>query len=404
MYSLLSNKDVDVVIQSKLTLQDVGNFLCKLAEKSEDVYWLSTANFEEIRYVSPAYEKIWGRARREIYRDPPLWTTFLYSEDIQAYHPLEAMRQRIVELGGDARYEESYRIIRPNGEIRWILDRGFPIMNEQGECVGVTGVATDITQQKQFEATLKKAKENAEASSEAKTEFIMNMRHDFRTPFSGILGLAGAMVQEETDPEKQANLACIAESARVLLKLHNEVFDLAALEDGLSPILDKRFDVRQLLEEQYSIQQPYAKEKSLDFTVVCGEDVPQFVFGDENRLRHILVNLLSNALKFTQKGSVSLTLSVAQQELRTIILKFTVKDTGIGMPKSQHNVIYERFTRLTSAYQGRYQGLGCGLRFVKRYVDDLDGEIVVDSEENVGTTFEVLIPFKLPLLYQSLCD
>src|SRR6185437_15188103 len=126
---------------NKLTLEDIGSFLGKLAEKSESVYWLSSADFKKIQYISPAYEKIWGRNRDILYKEPELWITYLHPDDVVGHHPIHAMAERVEKEGPSARYHESYRIIRPDGEIRWIIDQGFPIYNVDGQCCGITGVA-----------------------------------------------------------------------------------------------------------------------------------------------------------------------------------------------------------------------------------------------------------------------
>jgi PAS domain S-box-containing protein len=151
-----------------LELKNLGNFLTKLAEQSECVYWLSSPDFKNIIYISPAYEKIWGRSREILYKNPSVWIDYLVPEDVKYYHPIHAMAERIAQEGDSARYNESYRIQRPDGEIRWILDRGFPIYNKENICVGATGVAVDVTQIKLYEQALIEAKEVAERALKSK--------------------------------------------------------------------------------------------------------------------------------------------------------------------------------------------------------------------------------------------
>ena len=118
-----------------LSLEAIADFLSKLAEKSESVYWLSSPDFKRIAYISPAYEKIWGRSRNILYAEPELWITYLHPDDVKNYHPIHLMAERVAKLGPAARYEEDYRILRPDGEVRWIIDRGFPIYDEAGRNV-----------------------------------------------------------------------------------------------------------------------------------------------------------------------------------------------------------------------------------------------------------------------------
>ena len=180
-------------------LLKLGGFLSQLANKSEHVYWLSSPDFEKIEYISPAYEIIWGRKVEELYQNPEKWITFLHPDDAKNHHPIMAMKEQIEKLGESARYREDYRIIRPDGTIRWIMDRGFPIYDEEGVCCGVTGVALDVTKEKEFEIALSTAKEKAEAANRAKTQFLANMSHDMLSPLSGIL-LAAETIRETYIP------------------------------------------------------------------------------------------------------------------------------------------------------------------------------------------------------------
>ena len=383
---------------NRLALDDIGVFLSKLAEKSDSVYWLSSADLSKIQYISPAYEKIWGRSREELYQDPSLWISYVHPDDVKDHHPIQNLIQRLQSLGASARYEENYRIIRPNGEIRWIIDRGFPIYDDLGNCCGVTGVAVDVTKEKQIEVTLKLAKEEAEQASRAKSEFLLNMRHDFRTPFSGILGLAEFMMEREDNLAKKENLSYITQSAQVLLDQLNELFEFVSLEDNMLPIVDKQFDVYQLLQNIDRIMRPSAVLKGLTLVMDVSKDVPQYLIGDHVRLSRIFVNLVSNAIKFTEKGFVSLHVTQASCEQKEVILKCVIEDTGIGIPSNKQDVIFERFTRLTPSYHGVYPGKGYGLRIVKRFLEDLHGEIHLSSEENKGTRFVVLVPYKVALI------
>lgn len=396
--SMTDIRSMHVTLDGKLTLDDIGSFLAKLAEKSSSVYWLSSPDFRKIQYVSLAYETIWGRTRDALYADPSVWIEYLHPDDSGGYNPILAMKERVAMLGGEARYNENYRIIRPDGEERWIIDHGFPIMGTDGHCYGVMGVATDVTTEKQKELLLQQAKEQAEVANQSKTEFLMNMRHDFRTPFMGILGLADLMAEQETEEEKKSNLACIASSAKSLLDLHNEIFEFAQVEDGVLPILEKPFNMHDLLRDEEHMMRPAAQQKGLSFKVAWDEDLPEVLVGDQMRLHRILMNLLSNAIKFTPSGSVSLHVSVPKRIFGSAVIKFKVADSGIGIPDDKQSIVYEKFTKLRAAKDGGHTGMGNGLRFVKSFLNDLGGEIHLDTTLGLGTTFTVLVPIKLPLL------
>jgi len=163
----------------RLNLEEVENVLAKLSEHSEGVHWLSNADLTKIQYISPAYEKIWGRPRELLYANPELWITYLHPEEAKLRHPIREMAERVQKIGPDARFEEIYRIVRPDDEIRWILDRGFPVCNEEGDCCGVIGIALDITQQKLAQDALYNSQNNPEATTltpESKNKFIYNIR------------------------------------------------------------------------------------------------------------------------------------------------------------------------------------------------------------------------------------
>lgn len=379
------------------SLSSVGKFLAKIAEKSDSVYWLSSPDFQRIEYISPAYEKIWGRSRAQLLSHPNEWITFLHPDDVKNnYHPIESMKKRVEQYGNEARFEENYRIIRPNGNVRWIIDRGFPIVDSFGSCVGITGVATDVTAEKEIEENLRLAKSIAEEANKAKTSFLMNMSHDFRTPFSGILSLTSAIETAEKNPEKKKLLGYIAESARVLLNMHNEIFDFIQLEDNVSPVQEKKFDFLQLCHDVASLVRPSVMKKGLEFKFSIGDSTPRFLKGDSMRLSRILINLLTNAVKYTKEGSISYSVDLLLTNGRVAMIEFKVSDTGIGIPFEKRSVIFEKFTRLDPSYSSRQSGRGYGLYFVRRYLNDIGGEIGLNSKVGLGSIFTVVVPFGIP--------
>lgn len=289
-------------------------------------------------------------------------------------------------------------VVLPDGSKATFLSKKVPLHDKKGNVIGLVGISFDITDRKQAEKELLKAKEKAEAANTAKTEFLANMRHDFRTPFSGILSMAQILESSETKSEKKEYLGYISQSAKVLLDQLNEIFEFIQSENGALPILDKQFDIHQVINDISDIMTPAAKSKNLLLEVHCDKDVPQFLIGDKIRIHRVLVNLLSNAIKFTEEGIVGLSLSLVKDSHNKVILKYIVKDTGIGIPENKKDAIFERFNRLTSSYSGVYSGKGLGLRQVKRFLDEINGEVHLKSKEGEGSTFIVLAPYKLPLL------
>ncbi|WP_133128701.1 PAS domain-containing hybrid sensor histidine kinase/response regulator [Legionella nagasakiensis] len=371
-----------------LTLDDVGSFLSKLAEKSDNVYWLSSPDFIKIQYISPAYEKIWGRSREELYANPELWITFLHPEDAVKKHPIHEMADKITCLGASARFSEHYRIIRPDGEIRWIMDNGFPIFDHNGICCGVTGVAVDVTEEKQYELQLKKAKEAAETANHAKTEFIANMSHDIRTPLGGIVGMSEMLLGLLKEPTHIQYVKWLNESGKQLLGLLNSILDIIQADNlhEQHPIKES-FDFYELLNDLIKLVKPSTELKGIAIYLKLDHQIPQYIKSDRTKLHCILLNLIGNAVKFTNTGEIILGIKTLSTSKKTIRLQFRITDTGIGISKENQAKVFDRFFRVNPSYKGSYTGHGVGLHIAQSYAKSLGSEIHLESKPGVGTTF-----------------
>lgn len=275
-----------------------------------------------------------------------------------------------------------------DGRKIYLLTSKVPLFNEDKEVTGILGIYSDITE-------LKQAKEKAEASVNAKNEFLKNMRHDFRTPFSGLYGMTEYLWTTEPDPKRKEHLKLVFESAKILLDYHNEIFDFIQNENGPPPVLEEKFNLHTLIKNVIKMHLPPAETKNLEVKYSIAENVPRFVLGDELRTKGILVNLLSNAIKFTDCGSIEFSAEAkSTSEFKTLI-KFKIKDTGIGMAEDRINGIFEKFSRLTPSYASSYKGRGLGLNIVKQYITELEGEACVTSELHKGSEFTLFIPYKI---------
>lgn len=243
------------------------------------------------------------------------------------------------------------------------------------------------------------AKEEAERASKAKDQFIMNIEHDFRTPFNGICGLASLLHEEEKDPEKKETLGMIASSAQELLDDSASMLDFSRIEQGLVPLCQKKFDLHALLNRLIQIEVPAATQKNLVLTLNMDQRMPKGVIADEYRLFRILINLVSNAIKFTESGSVILAVQLRQvmADPRKAVIEFVVADTGIGIHEEQKAYIFEKYTHSTLSTEKKYRGLGLGLRSVKQFTQDMGGDIEVSSSPHQGTVFCCTFLFELPL-------
>ncbi len=170
------------------------------------------------------------------------------------------------------------------------------------------------------------------------------------------------------------------------------------MEDGILAVSERQFDLPKVVDDMQSLILPAVKEKKLKLTVLLDDDVPKYLIGDSTRTQRILMNLFNNAVKFTNNGHIKFRASVGKQSGNNIVLKFVVEDTGIGISDKEKEFIFERFSRLSPSYKGIYQGNGLGLRIVKQFLDEMGGEIHVQSKLGLGSTFVIIIPYKLPLL------
>lgn len=286
-----------------------------------------------------------------------------------------------------------------HGEKRYYLSSKSPLFNDEGEVIGIFGVSTDITDRKNMEEDLRLAKEKAEAANKIKIDFIQNMQHDIRTPFSGIYGMAKILQEQEDDSRKKEWLGDIANSAKELLDYCNQILDFSRIEKNESlPLLARKFNLRELMDSVIAAEKPSAVSRKLQLSVVYDNNLPLILVGDDYRLQRVLLNLTGNAIKFTHEGSVQLQVVLAAKEGKEAVIKIIIEDTGIGIPSDKVLYIYEKFTRATPANQGSYKGLGLGLTVVKQFIEDMGGEIDVISTPGNGTKFTCAFPFKIPLL------
>ncbi len=288
------------------------------------------------------------------------------------------------------------------GGLTTYLTRKVPLRDEDNKVIGLLGVSLDISDRKKAEEELKVAKEKAEIASQAKTEFMLNMQHDLRTPASGIYGLTKILAESAEDKTSKEYLTLIAVASKELLNVLNDILRFHQIESGSFSILSKKFDVHSLIEHIVKLELASAKNKKILLESHLDSNVPRMIISDEYRIHRLLLNLVSNAIKFTNEGSVKLSVQVAKQiDDRNITLQFIVKDTGIGIPKEKQNIIYEKFQKLTLSNTGRYKGLGLGLRIVKKFIEELGGNIEVESEVDKGTTFVCTLPVKLLLVSED---
>lgn len=318
-------------------------------------------------------------------------------------HPDDAERVtqafvRAAETG--CRYDIEYRIRRPDGIERWIHSEGQRIEMPEGRSHFI-GISRDITRRKLAEEALASAKAAAEAANVAKSQFLANMSHELRTPMNAILGMIDVALPKATDPMVLDCLQTAKGSADLLLTLLNDLLDSAKIESGKLELESAPFNPRQMLDHVSRVLSVRASEKGLRFSCRVPDDTPPAVKGDRVRLQQVLLNLAGNAIKFTEKGEVEITLRVGQAETgdrepsSTAVLQFTVRDTGIGIPASRLERIFEPFAQADASTTRRFGGTGLGLSISRSIVEMMGGTMRVESEVGKGSRFSFDI--RLPL-------
>ena len=289
-----------------------------------------------------------------------------------------------------------------NGIDTVLLTSKVPLRDTNGNITGVLGVYTDITERKKTEEALKLAKEKAEVANQAKTEFLENMRHDIRTPLSGIVGCAHLIQMQSGLPQKVTAFADdLVQSSEALLEFLNKILESITVGSGEIPLLKRRFNLKEALEQIVRLNKPQAVIKGLELSLDYDESIPFCLIGDGIRTQRIILELLTNALKYTDKGSIKVGARLIKDKAGEITIELRVSDTGMGIPKDKHKEVYDRFTRLIPSYKGIYPGTGLGLSVVKQFIEDLNAEIHIESDLGKGATFICTIPFQKSLLNET---
>ena len=242
------------------------------------------------------------------------------------------------------------------------------------------------------------SRKKAEAANKAKTDFLENMRHDIRTALTGIVGLSELLTTETDIQTVHVFSRELVKSSHELLRFLNEILESIQVSSGDIQLLNQPLCLRDILKSVLNLHQPMAIQKQLTLALEIDNAIPNCLLGDPVRIYRITLELLANALKFTPTGSVNIFAALVKQEGQTAIVKILIQDTGIGIAQDKQSELFIRFNRLTPSYEGIYKGMGLGLSIVKQFVEDLKGEIYVESHLNEGSQFVFILPLKVSLL------
>lgn len=343
-------------------------------------------DWSEELYVIYGRDKALGPPNQDEY-----FKKILHTDDIE--HSLAQIEKARKE--GFSQFVQ--RIIRPDGSTRYLETNCQPIY-EKERLMGVNGTCIDITEKVLAEQQLIIEKKKAEEASKAKAEFLSVMSHEIRTSLNAIIGLSQLLLQNSPRPDQLEQMKTLRFSGENLLSLINDILDFSKIEAGKIQIEKINFDFKELTRSLHHTFSFTTQEKNIKFRLTEQEGIPQFLLGDPVRLTQILNNLLGNAVKFTDKGYVGLSIKIVEQKNEGIRLLFEVEDTGIGISLEQQVNIFEKFTQASASITRKYGGTGLGLSITKKLLQLLGSDIHLQSKPGEGSTFGFELYFELPAI------
>jgi PAS domain S-box-containing protein len=335
-------------------------------------------------YVNSRWMELAGMQLHEAMSEG--WARGLHPDDRaavhQAWHEAAAARRP---------FSMEYRFLRPDGRETWVHGHAVPAPMADGTGHGYIGTVTDITDRKLQSAALERARQDAEAAARAKSLFLANMSHEIRTPLNAVIGMTSLLMDTPISEEQKDLAQTIRASGEALLAIINDILDFSKADLGKLDLEHQGFDLRRAVEDSLDLLAPAAAGKGLNLAYFIEDGVPESLVGDITRLRQILVNLISNAVKFTHHGEVLVHVDGSPADGGRYRLHFAVRDTGIGIPSDRLPHLFQSFAQVDSSTTRKYGGTGLGLAITRRLAELMGGTAWAESEPGVGSTFHVTV-------------
>jgi PAS domain S-box-containing protein len=320
----------------------------------------------------------------------------LYGEYLSRFTPEDAEQLSInvgTTIANNVPYEMEHQIVFGDQKTKWVFCTGVPIVDDKNTVIALKGVVQDITQKKQIDETIK-AKEKAEAANKAKSDFLANMSHEIRTPLNGIVGFTDLLLKMNFDKDQLEYLNMVNESANTLMDIINNILDFSKIEAGKLELDFEEIDLHELSHQIINLFKYEANYKKIDLIINIDTKVPQYIIGDSIRLKQIILNLLSNAMKFTFSGHIKLNVDLVEEKEGFSKIKFSVKDTGIGIKIKNQKKIFQSFVQADSTTTRKYGGTGLGLAISNQLLGLKNSELKLSSTFGEGSNFFFTIEFE----------
>ncbi|MFW5629136.1 MAG: transporter substrate-binding domain-containing protein [Candidatus Cloacimonadaceae bacterium] len=356
-------------------------------KKSPSVVSKKSTSIDNVLYISGNFRS-WGFDPDEVMQPDFAYFSLIFSED------RDRVRKALEEIELNDNISITYRMMSPEGKMIWVMDFVLKALCPHEDRETYFSYMVDITQQKDREATIYEKMQSVIDASSTKSHYLATMSHEIRTPLNGLTGFLQVLMQMPATPEIREIYEIMFNSGFSLLRIVNDVLDYSKLESGKMELVPRNFNLRTLFDEMAKEFAPLFEERGVFLHTLVQEGIPPMIMGDVYRLRQILVNLLQNAIKFTERGRITLSAEVyTSSESETRIL-FIVSDTGMGIDVNKQQDIFDNFTQADNSIVAKYGGTGLGLAIVKRLVELMNGFIWVESEPGKGSNFFFIISFK----------